>query len=459
MALDFRNAVVGAKDVANIRITGKTTVRKILLPFFTRTACARWAAARILHELAYPLSSISIPVNRKHFRIQPGDAFVLNYPHYDIDNVVFRAISIQEANLESEKIIINAIEDILYIGEPPIPPLQGSPGQGTGYVAQLLPFDLAEIKIVNLPYILTGMASCLIPVINKKTGFELGYIVYGSTDGVSYAQIGTGSKFSVFGTIQNDYPADTVRIDDEVGLTVSIPNRADLLQTRSRADMIVGKNACQIGSEIISFETITPLGGDIYALSGISRGLLDTIPENHLAGCDFWYFGHAHLDIIQSQSLALGSTMAFKFLPYAANDIGKIEDANWIWHTIEDRSLCPYRPSNLIANETWKNATYTDDITLSWRPRVRGMGAGWGNEGTVLDAIPVWEGLFEMEIWADGVFVRLVIDINDTELTYTEAQNLADNTILASEIIFKVRNYFDANHKSAFTEVTVTKEA
>ncbi|MGL4883869.1 MAG: phage tail protein [Waterburya sp.] len=59
-------------------------------------------------------------------------------------------------------------------------------------------------------------------------------------------------------------------------LTVKISSNANTLVTSSFDDCLALKNLALVGQELISFQTVTPLGGDRYKLSNLARGCRGT---------------------------------------------------------------------------------------------------------------------------------------------------------------------------------------
>jgi len=109
------------------------------------------------------------------------------------------------------------------------------------------------------------------------------------------------------------------------------------------------------------------------------------------------------------------------------------------------------------------HAEYTsgDDIVLTWTPLVRGYGAGLSNPDNTTDAEPIWEGLFEIEVYVSDVLMRTATAIDALEWTYTNAMNVSDNGTPSDEIVFKLKNYrtVDGNvYSSDQVELTVKKE-
>ena len=78
MAVDFKRSISDpvARDIGNETVQGMINSKTVQLGFYTKNANAVWAANNLLRKSCYPFARISFPVNRDHFRLEPGDAFV-----------------------------------------------------------------------------------------------------------------------------------------------------------------------------------------------------------------------------------------------------------------------------------------------------------------------------------------------------------------------------------------------
>jgi hypothetical protein len=424
-----------------------------------------WAADRALKAEAYPLANIVLPVNRDQFRIEPGDLFKFTYSARGIYNMICRVQGISEEDLEdSEKIVVNAIEDVDYIST------QLS-GIGSGGVSGEIPAesveldDLVNVTVVEGNYVSIGDTIAVIPIASKELGIEVGYLVYMSIDGgTSYSKVGQVTVWNPYGTLVAAYQVNTYQIDDEVGFEVEFDcpgSELNKMQTVSRAALLTGENMALLGNEVIAFQTVTPVTTTKLRLEGIYRGRFDTIREAHPIGEKFYFLGTQYWNALSDMSIIAGVTRKFKFVPYSLDYVGEVSDASEISLEIEGRAKKPYMPINVMGNGGFFNPLYTGDIVLLWEVRKRGTGAGIGDADTVVDATPVWEGLFKVEVWVSSVLVRTVDAIDAQTWMYTSAMNTTDNGSLASVVVFKVSNYLEDSgitYESNQNEVTVKKE-
>jgi hypothetical protein len=453
-AMLYKDAAIGVRNIASIRAAGARS-KSVSFPLFTTQANAEWAAGNQLRTACNPLAKGTVTARRAAFRLQPGDAFRFTSAALGIDEMVVRVTEVSEGELENgEEIELSFYQDPYYLGT-----------QATVSGGSLGDEDTTEIEaledvvVIELPWVDGSEPGRVAALCGRKAGIETGFELYVSADGSSYSSLGKGSSYCVYGTLYGNHGVGN-RIDDgATGITVTITSEdVDQIETIERAAMIAFQNLAWLDGEFVSFETVTPLGSDRYRLTGIQRGLWDTEPTAHADGADFYFIGAIeNLDRFKGTLLAAGATRYFKAIPYTEASSGALADATAVTLTLTDRARLPYPISNLLAGGTDIRPTYTSDIVLTWRTRVRGDGAGVGGEDGVTDAAPTWEGTFEIEVAVGGSTVRTVTGLDDDTWTYTSAMNTADNGSLASTVTLRVRGAIDQNHKSAWTTITVLK--
>jgi hypothetical protein len=444
MTIDFKNSISDpiAVDIGNYVTQERIVSKTIQLASFTTNENAVWAAKRQLQKESYPFAFINIPVNRDLFRLQVGDCFKFSYSKYGISNMICRVLQAEEENLESEKIIIHAMEDVFGVSN-----AITEYSDPTGHAKAATSYDLTAFthqKVVEAPYVFSSDIK-VIPLACREEDLDLGFDVYLSIDGGdSYVSIGRISDLKPYGTLVGTYPADTYTIDEDEGFTIDFVKDVSLIETVTWASVFTAQvNNAILGNEVISFKTITPVAGTQYKIEDIIRGRFGTQKVAHVADEDFYFLGKNINSAGHSEILA-GVSRKFKLVPYNIRRTGDISEATAIDLTIEGESKKPYIPINFLANGSSKVARYSTDIVLTWSPRYRGKGAGIGTPGTVL-ADTDREGYFEIEVWVSGSKVRTTNSIDAATWTYTEAMNNSDNGALASEALFKLLNYRTEN--------------
>jgi hypothetical protein len=418
-----------AVDIGNKEIQERIVSKTFQMALFTANENAVWAGRNNLRKSSYPFAAVSFPANRNAFRLEVGDCFKFSYAQYGISNMVCRVLQIAEEGTESETITVQAMEDVFSISSAvtgfTVPTGHGIPA--ADYT--VLPF--IHQKIIEVPYVLSSDLK-LLPIACKRSATDMGFNVYMSVNaGVSYRFLKRVGNLQPFGTLVGTYPV-TLTIDDAIGFTIDFAEGAQSIGTAAWNDVFSGsQNTALLGDEIISFQSITPVSGTQYKLEGIIRGRYDTIMISHGNNTEFWMINLANATMISDSEIVAGASRKFKFVPYNLKATGSIADATAMTLVIGGRSLTPYAPTNFCANGSSTNARYNagSNIILTWTPRFRGEGAGLGSPGTVLPTTD-HEGLFEIEVWMEGVKVRTISAIDAATYTYTNAMNAEDRAKL-----------------------------
>lgn len=462
--IDLKDTVAESDDVANKELQGMVVETSYQIPMVQRMVQAKLITDRLIQTTAYPLLEVVLICNRSASKLQRGDLFKFSYTPYSIVDMVCRVVDIEEENLFSENLVITAKEDIDYISSQSLINSEtiGSAGN-TGVPANQWVDPLINVKVIETPFILAGDNIGIFTIASRVLGNEIGYKVYMSVDdGLSYSSLDNVSSFAPYGSLVGEYPMNTHTIDDLVGFEIDSSN-VDIneIQTIQRALLFTEDNFALLGNELISIQTITPdeFVDDRYSITGIYRGRMDTEPITHSADTDFYFISNTNGRHIESPKIVAGAELKFKYVPYSKN-IGQISDAIVMALSIEGRAKKPYRPKDLKANDILINPEYSSAIILTWSPRLRGDGAGVGIANSITDAEPIWEGLFEVQVYVSDVLIRTVQDIDSITWEYTSAMNIIDNGSLADEVIFEVINYRvvdNYTYKSGSITNTVSK--
>jgi len=440
MAIDILQSTADpvATDIGNRDVQGRLVSKTIQFGMFTANQNAVWAGRKELQKQSFPFMMVDIKVNRHLFNLRVGDCFKAYYTPYGITGMVCRILQIEEESLESEAIVLHCMEDMyskIYAFSE-FSKIRDLRPPGVDYTAY--PFDHQSVR--EAPYVLSQNISIL-PAACRKGDQDLGFDVYMSIDGgASYLFLNRVSNIVPYGTLVGSYPEDTNPIDEDVGFIVEFVKDADDIESVTWSEVFSGqKNIALLGTEIISFHSITPLTGQQYKLEGVIRGRYGTVRVLHTEGTEFYFFLSSMLTIVNSELIA-NVVRKFKFVPFNARKSGDILESTELSLLVHGWALAPYTPSNFMANGSQFAARYDTDIILTWDPRYRGKGAGIGMPGIAL-ADDDYEGLFEVEVWAGFSKKRTQSAIDAVTWTYTQAMNIADNGSLASEVGFNLSNY------------------
>jgi hypothetical protein len=319
----------------------------------------------------------------------------------------------------------------------PIPGGSITPGMDLTIESKTNPQE--KVRFYELPYLWAGEEIKVLPVVSRPNILNSGYQIFYSASGTSYEEVGTSSAFAVHGTVVRDYPK-TFQIDDEIGLDVFFAT-SDVMSIESctREQLLSQRNLALIGDELITFQSIEPLTGKTYRLTGVYRGRYGTGMSEHLRGTDFFFLGSNTAEPITNPDFLLGETRYFKAVQYNPRYQGDESFAVPVEVVFTGRAIAPLPPVNLLANDEGFHPEYTSGILLVWDARVRGSGAGV-HSPTQPDTAPAREGTFQVRVM-DGSTEKLKRDgINAFSYELSESMLISEGAF-GSDLRIEVTNY------------------
>lgn len=107
----------------------------------------------------------------------------------------------------------------------------------------------------------------------RLPGWRRASLMLSLDDGASWQEAGATASPAILGTVQSQLPpASTLLLDESSRLDVVLLNESMQLQSCSADALNAGANAAFVGSELIQFRSVEPLGSNRYRLSGFLRG-------------------------------------------------------------------------------------------------------------------------------------------------------------------------------------------
>lgn len=242
-----------------------------------------------------------------------------------------------------------------------------------------------------------------------------GAVIYRSSDDVNFDEYAYLSKYGVIGAAVDVLPDHAHEIFDEVN-TVTVGIYSGTLESVSKVDVLNGNNIAMLGDELIGFTTAVQIDTGLWELSGLLRGA---------KGSD-WATGlHDVNDIfvllqpdgsILSQTTEIATLGLDKY--YKGVGAGQaVEDAVSYQFTTSGVRIKPLSPVHL------DGARSGNDLTVSWIRRTRYTCNWLPGESAPMDE-PVEE--YEIDIMDGATVVRTLTVSGDTQVVYTEADQITD---------------------------------
>lgn len=282
----FDKGQLFVSDMGNIKITHTQKQTTIDASYFTTATNARVMAQTQLHSLAYPLSSIEFNCNRYAYDLTVGEAIKVSWDAYGIKEQIFRVTSVDYGTLTSGEIKVSAIEDVFSFDK-----TEYMLSHGMGWVDPIYhPVKAERFLYFEMPYELTiSLDTYIYAIVVKPASYITAWNLWNYEDNAFFKTLQTSTwsfacrlVYELLETYEYDKDA-FIEItgvgsnsDDEIGYKMSRIDAAPSQFTNTS-----GLNLLVVDDEIISYNGIVKLVNGHYRLTGIIRGVFDTLPAKH----------------------------------------------------------------------------------------------------------------------------------------------------------------------------------
>ncbi|MBI1751651.1 MAG: hypothetical protein HY014_16415 [Acidobacteria bacterium] len=422
-ASGFVERQVQAASFSNIRQQDAVVNQALSYPMISRSDMAAKLADRDLRAICTSLAKGDLICNRVARNLLPGDVFVLRWGPLGLDQVVCRVLRTSRGTLKNRAIRISFLKDVFSLGQA----LYGAPAV-SGWTNPIQdPAACPAQQLLEAPYHLTRQdAPKLLIMGQRPNGSCQTYDIwvkktFPSAD-ADFTYRGTGLAFAPVGTLTSAY--GMTNAVDEVGFTVSGSSDLAALAPVLDSELRLGANVAYFESgEAIVFRQPVANGDGTWTLTGIWRGVFDTVPQAHAAGERIWFgaYGQASTD----ESFAAGDTLAARLLPSGfrgtlALASGLLSNLNLV-----GRAAKPYPPAGLTVNGLATLTTSVGDAAAAWVHRNRLTQALVVRQDDPGQAAP--EGTYTVRAYVGGTLKRTFPGVVATSQVYTAAQRAADD--------------------------------
>ncbi len=246
-----------------------------------------------------------------------------------------------------------------------------------------------------------------------------GALVYISTDGVSYVNIGTATVDITWGIATTALPKPrnlwSTDNDNSLNISLSVDNGDVVSVTRdqiinSGANRALLLNSSSGEAEIIQFQDVVIEANGTFTLTKLQRGLrgTDYHVDTHFAGEVFILLTDNAIETLAHDLSNIGSVELFKAVSSGASLVGTSAEAL----ILVGRDLMPWAPSRV------RRADDGSDLTVTWNRRTR-VGGAWNMVGTGVETVPLSEDVesYEFYLIANGIPAADAFDPTD-DTTY-----------------------------------------
>lgn len=330
-------------------------------------------AERDLRSASSPLAAGEGLLDRTFWDTLPGEVLILDWPEYDIADLIVRVVDADYGKIGDSKIKVTLLEDIFSL-EHPISDIQ----PGTGWIEPgEEPAPMAQVEIITLPMFLS---SSVLLETDART------LVYPEVVAAILAWQ-PGFDTDTF-DLMSEQPLPNGEVSFQLAGAKTTLDRILLVHAMAAEPSSVlaleNLSGVQIGPEVGGFAFIGT-GGDagmevalVDSYDGLdwtlNRGVLDTVPRAWPIGTPMWFVGAGKKISDDQDSRAAGESPEFKLLSRTSLGVLDASLAPIETGTLTARPHLPLRPANVKVNATGFGAVAiggSANIAITWSTRNR----------------------------------------------------------------------------------------
>lgn len=369
--------VVVAQNPASIALMGRTVSQSVDLTGFRDQDSASRRVWEIMKRESYPSAEMECTCFLKHAKRSVGDIVKITSARYGVTDMEFRITTKDVSEIDENTVTFQGLQVIERLYSSSFTP----PSTGPAWVpSDNTPLSVDQaLKILELPKNPYSGTEPALLLLAARQGQEDGMYVYKSNDGADYYYFSKILTWAQLGTLVDEYTADTLAIDDDIGLLYSTDREDPVFPSYSRTDLFARPRVAIVDDEIMGFQIVQLEGVADLRLTGVVRGLFGTPIQTHAAGATIW------LTSINDSLQLLGDVTEvwLKILPTFNGEAVELDSVAAHHITVSNTAAIPWPVAGLRAVRDGST------VTVSWMPRDVGLGgAGLSSADTQTDQYP-----------------------------------------------------------------------
>jgi hypothetical protein len=437
----FKERIAQAQETANFAIRGELSSDTIPFLGFSNATIAQKVAIRELKTHSYPLMKGRLKANRKAWNLRIGGVFKFTWTPYGISGMAMRVTAINYGTLDKGEIEIDCVEDIFAVSSTAYTPPSGSswtdplnqPQPPAAQLLQEVPYHLLKAEEIRV----------LVAAV-RGDGTSTGFDVFSDEGQNTYYQTNTIELFCPSGTLQSAYARNAGAASgfdsaalDTVGFIVGSSSELERLASTDANGRARGDNLALIDSEWISWQNVTDNGDGTYTISGVVRGIFDTVPADHAQGARVWFISDGS-GLSREEPFPADQLVKVKCLPFNSRGQVAIEDVTQVQITTASRVKKPYPPGNVRVNNLYWPAATKEDVMLSWAHRHRTAQTSVVQQDAGNQAAAP-EGNYTVEVYLGGVLKQTYAALTGTSQVYSALQRFTDDKDGSKTTRFRIK--------------------
>lgn len=374
---EYQEAYAIAQDTANV-FTQNGTVTNVEERYtgVKNQSLANQISWRDLRALTVPMAKVQVVMDRTFFATNPGEVFAFTDASLGISTLPVRVIRVNLGKSEDQTVTLDLVQDVFGFAAPSF--ANPSSTQVLPSTGQLVPITETNALVFEAPYKfnqLTPVSPGVQDRIwagaeNPNDGSNLFQIWATDVSTNPYAQVGTSQGYTTRALLFGAMGMPSTQGGDSFAVIMDqdpLSVVAASMSTAASASQIGTQltNLVMIDQEILAFQS-SALAGFELNISGVYRGLLDTVPTPHDASSKVWFLGTAGnlTDISFANFPESMEQVSTKLLNVNTSGIIPIDSTATFIVQMNSRAERPYPPAAVLMN----GSTMPGDVSLDYYP-------------------------------------------------------------------------------------------
>lgn len=284
---DFTERTSVVQNSASINMLGKIYTKTYDLTLFNNLATTQKRMGELIKSESYPYAEVEFTTDLAYMNLTEGRIVNLTKSDLGITNMSVRVVKKSLENIDSNEIVFSGVQ----VAETLFDDKWVNVGTGSdNWVREVQnPVNLTKLRIMEVPRTsLTDMPTVMI-LAARETEYEIEFLLYYTPDGNNYTLVKRFSAFSMYATLKAAYSANTYDIDDSSeGMLIQYYKSTYEVDSLSRSGLFSTDRFLIVDNEIMKFQTVTLNEDGTARLTGVIRGVLNTVKAAHSLNAAVW---------------------------------------------------------------------------------------------------------------------------------------------------------------------------
>ncbi|MDR2186849.1 MAG: phage tail protein [Azonexus sp.] len=406
------------RNLAGVASAGRLISQTVDYPGLPTAELAGRVAARDLAVRASTIKRFKLRLDRRAYKIQPGDVFRIRSTRRGIDNLVLRAGRVEDGTLTDGAITITAVQDIFGL-----PAAAMSAPQPPGWQPpDRTPVAISQRRVLEATWrdLATVMDAANLALIDPTAGYLTALAARPTPASFNFeAETRVGSA-----AFAAEFTADFI----PTGLlSAALTPTATSFIVDPGSDLDFAEPGPSTGSGqavLIDNEIMRLVAWNAATRTGtVARGCVDTVPAAHAAATRVWFLD-ASPEI--TTAYTAGTTVQTRLIPSTSQ--ARLDPALAAIDSlaVAARQARPYPPGRVRINGQAYPASVTGEITVTWAHRDRLLQADQLIDSDQGNIGPEPGVTYRLRIYNGSTLVRTYSGLTGASQTYLTADETAD---------------------------------